>query len=229
MIFNKEYIKSKLVPFNSPLRISINDNYFTRSAVLFPIIPYEDKPFELVLIHRTNRGTKHRGEMSFPGGKADPMDKNLLETALRECKEEIGVPRSAITILGTLNDFPTLTKYIITPIVGYFSKDQELVKDDNEVQEIIKIPIDFFFSKNNFKEQPIDIGNKKFPIFYFNYKANNKKYTIWGATAYMIATFINNVFGINLSKLKIQRFTVDEIKPLKDYIELRKKILNKNK
>ncbi|MHA1147007.1 MAG: NUDIX hydrolase [Promethearchaeota archaeon] len=225
LIFNEELIKSKLIPFDSPDRDNISDEYFTPSAVLFSIIPYEDKSFELVLIHRTERGRNHRGEMSFPGGKVESGDKNLIDTALRECREEIGVPRSAITLLGTLNDFPTLTKYIITPIVGYFNKDLKLVKDDREVQEIVKVPIDFFMNKKHFREQAVDIGDNKFPIFYFNYKKDNKKYTIWGATAYMIATFIDMVFGINLSKLKIRRFTTAEIKPFKKYIELRKKIM----
>lgn len=229
LIFNEAHIKSKLKPFDSPERISISDKYFTPSAVLFSIIPYDNKPFDLVLIKRTDKGKRHRGEMSFPGGQKDPKDKNLIETALRECEEEIGVPRSEIKILGALNDFPTLTKYIITPIVGYFNDEIKLIKQEQEVREILKIPITFFIEKKNFREQAIDIGEKKFPIFYFNYKANGKKYTIWGATAYMIATFLYIVYGINLSKLNIKRFTKDEIKPLKNYIELRKRILEKNK
>jgi len=229
LIFKEELIKEKLIPFHSPERIRIIDDYFTPSAVLFSIIPYEDKPYDLVLIHRTEKGTKHRGEMSFPGGKVDSQDKSMQDTALRECEEEIGVPRDKINILGCIHDFPTMTRYIITPFVGYIDKNQKLVKEDREVQEIVKVPIAFFFNKRNFREQAIDIGDKKFPIFYFNYKANGKKYTIWGATAYMIANFIEIVYSINLSKLKLRRFTVEEIVPLKDYIELRRKILSKNK
>ena len=116
LIFNETLIRSKLYQFDSPNRFSINDDdYFTSSSILFTIIPHEDKPFELVIIHRTNRGTRHRGEMSFPGGQVDPNDKSKLDTALRECEEEIGVPKDRIHVLGCLNDFPTMTKYIITP------------------------------------------------------------------------------------------------------------------
>lgn len=228
LVFNESLIRSKLVPFDSPSRFRIEDKFFTNSAVLFSIIPHENKPYELVLIHRTDRGSRHRGEMSFPGGKVDPTDKDSIDTALRECKEEIGVPRSAVTILGCFDDFPTMTRYVITPIVGFFDKDQKLVKEEREVQEIIKVPIDFFVNKVSFREQAIDFGDKKFPVFYFNYKANDKKYTIWGATAFMIANFIKTIYDYNLSKLNLMRFTTKEIKPLKNYIEMRTKMLTQN-
>jgi len=229
LIFDEKLIRSKLVPFDSPSRFTIKDGFFTNSAVLFSIIPHDNKPYELVLIHRTDRGHRHRGEMSFPGGKVDPTDKSLVETALRECEEEIGVPRADIKILGCFDDFPTLTRYVITPVVGYFDKDQKLVKEEREVQEIIKVPIDFFVNKKSFRERAVDFGNKKFPVFYFNYKANNKNYTIWGATAFMIANFIQTIYGYNISKLNLMRFTTEEIRPLKDYIELRTKMLNEKK
>ena len=227
LIFDEKLIRIKLGPYDSPSRFRIQDEFFTNSAVLFSIIPHENKPYELVLIHRTDRGHRHRGEMSFPGGKVDDQDKTLEVTALRECEEEIGVPRSAIKILGCFDDFPTLTRYVITPVVGYFHKDQKLVKEEREVQEIVKVPIDFFLNKKSFKERAIDFEGKKFPVFYFNYNANNKKYTIWGATAFMIANFIKTVYDYKLSKLNLMRFTTEEIKPLKDYIEMRQQMLKK--
>ena len=57
---------------------------------------------------------------------------------------------------------------------------------------------------------------------------NNKKYTIWGATAFMIANFVKIIYDYNLSKLNLMRFTTEEIKPLKNYIEMRTKILDQN-
>ncbi|MFX1326407.1 MAG: NUDIX hydrolase, partial [Promethearchaeota archaeon] len=168
--FDETFIKRKFYPCQDPRRISLKDNFFTRAAVVFSIIPYEDKPYELILIHRSDSGTRHRGEMSFPGGKFEPdKDKNLRDTALRETEEEIGVPKEYIKIIACLDDFPTMTQYIITPFLGIIDKDQNLVKNDREVQEIVKIPIDFFINKINFREQAIDINGKDFPIFYFNY------------------------------------------------------------
>jgi len=217
--YDEKVIKEHLLSFDSPSRFCINDDFFTKSAVIFTIIPHDDKPYELVIIHRTDKGEKHGGEMSFPGGKFDStLDKSLKDTALRECEEEIGVPRNQIKILGCLHDFPTMTQYIITPFVGIINKDQELIRDQREVQEIITVPINFFTEKSSFKETATDFEGKPFPVFFFLYTLNNRRYMIWGATAYMITSFIKLIYGHDLSKLGLRRFTVDEIKSLKSHI-----------
>jgi 8-oxo-dGTP pyrophosphatase MutT (NUDIX family) len=230
LIFNKTLIKDKLIPCNSPLRISLRDEFFTSSAILFSIIPYNNKPYDLILIHRTDRGTRHRGEISFPGGKFESKnDKTLLDTAVRETEEEIGVPKNKIELIGCLDDFPTMTKYIITPFIAIIDKDQKLVKEEGEVRRILKVPIDFFIEKQNFREQAIDIGGNQFPVFYFNYidSESNEKYTIWGATAYMISSFIETVYGITMSNLGLKRFKLEKIKDLKEYIKYRDQIKKK--
>jgi 8-oxo-dGTP pyrophosphatase MutT (NUDIX family) len=230
LIFNETLIKSKLFECDSPSRISLRDDFFTRSAVLFSIIPYENKPYDLILIHRSNLGTRHRGEMSFPGGKfEEDEDITVKDTALRESGEEIGVSRENIKIIGCLDDFPTMTKYIITPFVAVIDKNQQLIREEREVQRILKIPIDFFTSKTQFREQEIEVDGNKFPVFYFNYfdKDSGQKYTVWGATAYMIVTFIETVYGFTLSSLGLKRFKLEKIKDLKEYIKYRDKITKK--
>jgi len=230
LIFNEALLKSKLFDCDSPSRISLKDDFFTRSAVLFSIIPNENKPYDLILIHRSNIGTRHRGEMSFPGGKfEEDKDKTLKDTALRETGEEIGVSRESIKVIGCLDDFPTMTKYIIKPFVAVIDKNQQLIREEREVQRILKIPIDFFTSKTQFREQAVEVAGNKFPVFYFNYfdKTNGQKYTVWGATAYMIMTFIEIIYGFSLSNLGLKRFKLEKIKDLKEYIKYREKITKK--
>lgn len=230
LIFDEIFVKSRLFNCDSPSRVSLKDDFFTSSAVLFSIIPYRDKPYDLILIHRSELGTRHKGEMSFPGGKfEDRKDKTLKDTALREAEEEIGVPRENIKIIGCLDDFPTMTKYIITPFVAIIDKNQELNRQASEVQKILKIPINFFTSKTQFREQAIDVDGNKFPVFYFNYidQKNGKKYTVWGATAYMIVTFIETLYDFTLSNLGLQRFKLEKIKDLKEYIKYRNNITKK--
>ena len=162
--------------------------------------------------------------MAFPGGKFEPAyDKNLEDTALRETEEEIGVPRENIKLLGCLDDFPTMSQYIITPFLGLIDKNQKLVKNEREVQEIVKIPIDFFTSKTNFREQAIDVEDRKFPVFYFNYFDSKKQqqYTVWGATAYMIVSYIEKIYDFTMSALGLNRFKLEKIKDMKEYIKLR--------
>jgi 8-oxo-dGTP pyrophosphatase MutT (NUDIX family) len=229
-IFDEEFIRSKIHQCDSPKRIKLKDDFFTSSAILFTIIPYIDKSYDLVLIHRTNRGTRHRGEMSFPGGKFElNKDNSLRETALREAEEEIGVQRGKVNIIGCLDDFPTMTRYIITPFIATIDKNQEFIRDPKEVQEIIQIPIDFFINKVNFNEQVVDVNGNQFPVFYFNYidPITQRKYTVWGATAYMISTFIELIYNISMSKLGLKRFKLEKIRDLKEYIKYRNQVTNK--
>jgi 8-oxo-dGTP pyrophosphatase MutT (NUDIX family) len=215
LIFNEKLIKQKIQPCDSPTRVSINDDYFTRAAVIFSIIPHKNKPYELILIHRSDEGTRHRGEMSFPGGKFESgVDKSIRDTALRETEEEIGVPRGNIKIIGCLNDFPTITKYIVTPFLGVIDKNQKLQRDEREVQKIVKVPIDFFINKTNFEEQAFEVEDIKFPVFYFNYfnEENGKIYTIWGATGFLISYFIETVYNIQIGSSKARRPTIEDIK-----------------
>ena len=229
-LYDETLIAQSLIPCNSIIRSSLKDDYFTSSAVLFTIIPYSNKPYDLVLIHRSNRGSRHRGEMSFPGGKFEPLiDKSLQDTALREAEEEIGVLKNNIKIIGCLDDFPTMTRYIITPFIGIITKEQKLVRQESEVQRILRIPINFFTNKQKFREQTVDIDGNKFPVFYFNYedKVLKKGYTVWGATAYMIVNFIEKVYGVTLSELGLKRFRLEKIKDLKEYVKYRDQITKK--
>ena len=227
LIFNENLIKQRLFPCDSPSRIYLRDDFFTKAAVIFSIIPHENTPYELILIHRSDKGTRHRGEMSFPGGKFEPaFDKTLKDTALRETEEEIGVPRENIKLIGCLDNFPTISQYIITPFVGFIDKNQKLVKDKREVQAIVKIPIDFFTNKTNFREKAIDVEERKFPVFYFNNfeTDDGQQYTVWGATAYMIVSYIEKIYGLTMSALGLNRFRLEKIKHMKEYIKLRNHI-----
>ncbi|MBY8990516.1 MAG: CoA pyrophosphatase [Candidatus Lokiarchaeota archaeon] len=214
LIFNENSLKKKIYPCDSSSRTSLNDSFFTKAAVLFSIIPHVNKPYELILIHRSNMGTRHRGEISFPGGKFEPgEDKTLKDTALRETEEEIGVSRNHIRIIGCLNDFPTISKFIVTPFLGLINKNQELIREEREVQKILKVPIDFFINKINFSEQEFSVADDKFPVFYYNYfnEENEQTYTIWGATAFLITHFLELVYNVQIGSRKAKRPSLDDI------------------
>ncbi|MHA2035268.1 MAG: NUDIX hydrolase [Promethearchaeota archaeon] len=214
LIFDENLIKKKIYPCNSNLRTSLTDSRFTKAAVLFSIIPHVNKPYELILIHRSNEGTRHRGEMSFPGGKFEPEeDKSLRDTALRETEEEIGVPRGNVRIIGCLDDFPTISKFIVTPFLGLISGNQGLRRDEREVQKILKVPIDFFINKINFSEQEFEVGGERFPVFYYNYfnEENRQLYTIWGVTGFLITHFLEKIYNVQIGTDKARRPTLNDI------------------
>jgi len=209
LIFKEDYIRKRLLPLDSPSRLSLKDDKFVNSAITFLIVPYKDKPYDLVLIRRTHSDMdKHSGEMSFPGGKQDPQDYTLEETALRECEEEIGVPRKKIHVLGSFDDHITPQKFIITPIVCFIDQKQKLLKCDDEVHEILKIPIKFFVNKKSYRERTYELNGDTIGVGKFNYKdSNGKKYVIFGATCHIIATYVDLVHNAGLVKPSVRRLS----------------------
>ncbi len=215
LIFNKNYIKKKLKTFDSPSRLCLQDDDFIKSAVLFLIIPHKEIPYDLVLIRRTHRDRdKHAGEMSFPGGLFDSqLDKSYQDTALRETEEELGIAREKIKLIGCLDDHITPKKFIITPFVGYIDEHQEMIKKEDEVQEIIKIPINFFANKKNYRERTYKLKDDSVAVGKYNYRApNDKKFVIFGATTHIIVTFIELVYNFKLMNPRARRLTCDDFK-----------------
>lgn len=214
-IFDENFIRKKLKDFNSPDRLAMSHEYFTNSAIVFLILQYKDKPYDLVLIRRTkSKIDKHSGEMSFPGGKFDPMlDKSYLDTALRELEEELGVSKANVNVLGSIDDHLTPKGFIITAFVAYIAQDVRMVKEENEVHEIVKIPLTFFANKKNYKERTYDLKGDLIGVGKFNYRsAENKKYVIFGATSHIIVKFIDTIYNIGLMTPGCRRINCEDIK-----------------
>lgn len=214
-IFDENFIRKKLKDFNSPDRLAMSHEHFINSAIVFLILPYKDKPYDLVLIRRTkSKKDKHSGEMSFLGGKFDQMlDKSYLDTALRELEEELGVSKTSINVLGSIDDHLTPKGFIITAFVAYIDQDTRIVKEENEVKEVVKIPITFFANKKNYKERAYDLKGDLIGVGKFNYRsAENKKYIIFGATSHIIVNFIDTIYNIGLMTPGCRRINCEDIK-----------------
>jgi 8-oxo-dGTP pyrophosphatase MutT (NUDIX family) len=193
----------------------MSHEYFTNSAVVFLILPNKDRPYDLVLIRRTKSNTdKHSGEMSFPGGKFDPkLDKSYFDTAFRELEEELGILFDEVTVLGCIDDHLTPKGFIITAFVAYINSDINMVKQESEVSEIVKIPISFFANKENFRERTYKLKEDLIGVGKFNYfSPDNKKYVIFGATSHIIVKFIDTVYDLGLMTPGCRRINCEDIK-----------------
>ena len=110
-----------------------------QAAVLVPLIE-RGGPY-LVFAKRTDRVSTHRGQISFPGGTVDSRDASLLDAALRESEEEIGLPRRAVEPLGALDDTETVaTQFVITPWVGVIREPVVWRPDGEEIEKVIEVP-----------------------------------------------------------------------------------------
>jgi ADP-ribose pyrophosphatase YjhB (NUDIX family) len=214
-LFSKDLIRKQLFELGDPERLTMHHENFINSAIIFLIVPYKNKPYDLVLIRRTKQeNDKHSGEMSFPGGKFDlNHDRSYLDTALREVEEELGIPRQNVEILGCIDDHLTPKGFIITTFVASIAENQKLIKQDEEVKEIVKIPITFFANKHNFKERTYKLKNELIGVGKFKYKSlDNKVYVIFGATSHIIVNYLDRVYNLGIMTPGCRRIRCEDIK-----------------
>ncbi|MEF3254848.1 MAG: CoA pyrophosphatase [Deferribacterales bacterium] len=161
--------------------------YNKEAAVLIPIVNIDNK-YHLIFTKRDGNLKNHSGEISFPGGRYDENDGDLIQTVLREVKEEIGIPEKSVEIIGKLPQEYSVTYFRVTPFIGYidnFTIDMIDI-DKNEVNELIIIPLNFFLnSKNSWREVWLRNEEKHINIFY-NYNGT----IIWGLTGRITYAFI---------------------------------------
>jgi 8-oxo-dGTP pyrophosphatase MutT (NUDIX family) len=151
----------------------------TPSAVLIPIFD-KGGAYHIVFTRRSHRVKVHKGEISFPGGAYEEEDEVLLNTALRECAEEIGLPTKDVDVLGELDDIPTVgSEYVISPFVASIPWPYVSKLDPWEVDSIIEVPIGVLLDKVNVSlETEFRRGQ---PVVSYSYRYQDD--LIWGASA----------------------------------------------
>jgi 8-oxo-dGTP pyrophosphatase MutT (NUDIX family) len=114
-----------------------------RAGVLVPLIPAADREAtKAVLTRRRADLRRHAGEISFPGGREDPEDGDLFQTALREAEEEIGLPRARVSLRGELPPTPTFaTNYVIHPYVATIEPPAEWLASPQEVDAVLELSL----------------------------------------------------------------------------------------
>lgn len=111
------------------------------AAVLVPVYRDEAGQLRLVLLRRSEFGV-HGGQLAFPGGKQDPADVSLLDTALREAEEEVYLPRASVQVLAELPVISTLTTgYRVTPFLGRIERPAAWRWQTREVTEVLEVPV----------------------------------------------------------------------------------------
>jgi 8-oxo-dGTP pyrophosphatase MutT (NUDIX family) len=155
----------------------------TPASVLLAIVQRADG-LHMLLTQRTAHLTDHAGQISFPGGRAEPGDASAIETALRETEEEVGLHRRHINVIGALPDYLTGTGYRVTPVVSLIEPPFEMQADPYEVAEIFEVPLLFLMNGLHHQRRTIDIpggiGRRSF------YAMPYERFFIWGATAGML-------------------------------------------
>ncbi|MFH1032377.1 MAG: CoA pyrophosphatase [Chloroflexota bacterium] len=175
----------------------IIDSSRLSAAVVVPIFRKDNECY-LLFTERTDTVKNHKGQISFPGGACEAKDGTPVNTALRECAEEVGLTGGSVEILGELDDEITVTSsFVITPFVAFVSSPDEIKVDPREVKETIEIPVSALQDKDSWREETKIMDGQSVTTYFYNYQGK----VIWGATARILNKFLD-VFNQVADKIK---------------------------
>lgn len=169
---------------------NIPDNYLKETAnskqsAVFALLFQEEENINLLLTQRHQYEGKHSGQISFPGGKKEDTDEDLLHTAYRETFEEVGIEQNNIQLITPLSPlYIPVSNFYVQPYLGYLTELTSFKINEREVKSIIKFPIHFFSLPDIIKTKKIEASSGFFltvPAYQLN------ENIIWGATAMMLS------------------------------------------
>lgn len=159
------------------------------------LVPVTDEPNpHLILTRRASHMSSHAGEVAFPGGKRDSTDASVIATALRESREEVGLPEECVEVLGQLDTFTSRVGLRVQPIVGKVAAGVILTPNPDEIESIFRVPLEYFLNEKPVYTHKIQYMGHELTVPSFNYG----DYVIWGLTAFMIVDMMNRAYDANI-------------------------------
>jgi 8-oxo-dGTP pyrophosphatase MutT (NUDIX family) len=155
------------------------------SSVLVPFLLRGEAP-QLLFTLRPAHLRRHAGQVSFPGGVRDPGDATPLHTALRELREELGVPEQSVEVLGMLDEIPTTTEFRVIPYVGVLDPAVPLRPDAGEIAELLEIPLAALQSPGVRRMEKRFFRGAEREVYFYEVG----RHTIWGATARILKNLL---------------------------------------
>lgn len=153
-----------------------------QSGVLIMLFEDEDGAVRFPLMERPEYGGVHSGQVSLPGGRVEEEDNTIVETALRETAEEIGV--TGVEVVGELSQlYIPPSNYLVTPVIGYFEGMPVFKREPREVKEIFTVGLSELLDESRLKLTDLEVRGQLFqniPYFDFNDRI------VWGATAMIL-------------------------------------------
>ncbi|EDO49326.1 predicted protein [Nematostella vectensis] len=160
---------------------------FSIAAVLILLV-FKNNKFYLRLTRRSENLRSHKGQVVFPGGKNDDSDQDIVETALREAQEEIGLPKESVEIITVLSP-SWIRRNKVYPVLGFLKHGFHVKMNKFEVDAVFDAPLEFFLSKEHHFPSSFDTGMGPFNYHAFSYQAMSSDVLSGSETSFIIFGF----------------------------------------
>ncbi|HLV00300.1 MAG TPA: CoA pyrophosphatase [Acidobacteriota bacterium] len=178
----KEDVQSRLQRLTPRI---VKDGVAGEAAVLISLIVEGDLP-KFLLTRRTEHVSTHKGQISFPGGGRHREDDTLLETAVRETQEELGIGPETLEVTGRFHDYVAVTGIRVASFVGFLQGELIFEPDPLEVAYLLKVPLRFFEESRPVVRRYHRLGRER-DVYFYNYGGEE----VWGLTAQIIRDFLH--------------------------------------
>lgn len=181
-------IKQQLI--HSPIEHSPLPEDHSKLSAVFLLLRNTPEP-EILFVQRAQTLRHHPGEIGFPGGKVDALDRHLLDTAHREVEEEIGITANHIEAIAQLKKQRTRYGLWVTPFVGIIEPEVDFAPDQSEIDHVFSVPVNHFFNADHRRYKHVTY--RRIPLKFPGYTYQN--HHIWGLTHRVLVDFLNE--GLN--------------------------------
>lgn len=164
---------------------TLQDGVAGEAAVLISLIVEGDLP-KFLLTRRTENVSTHKGQISFPGGGRHLEDHTLLETAVRETQEELGINPDALEVTGRFHDYMAVTGIRVASYVGFLHGGLIFEPDPLEVAYVLKVPLRFFEESRPVVRRYHRLGRER-DVYFYDFEGEE----VWGLTAEIIRDFLH--------------------------------------
>ena len=169
---------------------TLHDASLIPAGVMVLLYP-DDGEYRVLLNVRSADVEDHKGEISFPGGRMDEGDGTLLDTALRETHEEMGIQPQDVEVLGELDDVATRSSYVISPYVGTIPIPYHFKPNDREVAEVLEVPVSMLVDPGSLRDEMRLVDGEPVNSPSYAYRGH----LIFGATAKVLRRFLEHLEG----------------------------------
>jgi 8-oxo-dGTP pyrophosphatase MutT (NUDIX family) len=160
-------------------------------AAVLVLFVYRDGVPSLVFAKKTEDVPHHKGQFSFPGGVVQSSDASVIDAALREAREEIGLEPGAVEVLGVFDDMPTtVTNFVISPVLGLAVGEPTFRPDGREIERVIEIPLEHLLRPDAFRVEQWEREGVRRPVVFVKYGED----VVWGTTGRILRELLDALF-----------------------------------